>query len=400
MAPWNTALIRKMGEPARRERQVELILRVSIGTALGLAAVLRAAHLLCLCWEWYRRTRPTYARGLRLPPSLVRAIWRSGETRCPLRRGPFSLHGGGSSFWALREPFDAYGRPWPQGGLSLWYGRMAIENLAQPADPEGLPLWQPRFARVSEAWALDPGFVPYPTDFPQILAFGGTGANEGLYLDYRDDPQNPSVLCWDGVYWRRVAPSFEAFFSLLRPSDGRRESLPQWRLRAVHAQASAAIVALQETAQWDVWGTQVLLHIVYSRDRQPIVVLLPVDETPPAEARPHAHWRLQVTLSSGELTDPAHPYRAGAQVTSSGDVRKLAPASGKENLGRAVAAAIQYRLREHGEFCTPVLFRARDLQEKRWAYCVVKSDIAGAIGGTSHYFLSEDLSRIDFLGGM
>ncbi len=373
------------------------ILRVSVGAAFGLGSLFGAAHLLSFGWERYWRTRPSFVRGLQLPPSFVRAVWRRERSRWSLLREPLS-DSWSFSFWVLREPYDGYGCFWPQDALSLGYGRKPLQSLAQPSDQNFQSLWQPRFAHGLEAWSLDLGFLPYPTDFSRILLFGGTDT-QSLYFDYRNDPQNPCIIGWDGIYWRRVAPSFDALFSLLRPWDRRQDPLPQWRSQAVNAQAAAATVALLETAQYGLWDTEVLLHIVYSTDDQPTVVLLPAQEARPGEGQVSPNWLLLVTFPPGSVIDAAHPHEAGASVRTSGDVRKVAPGSSKAILGRAVSAVIEHGIKRHGGFHTPILFRAREIQTKRWAYCIDRSLVERIIGGTSHYFLSDDLSRIDFLGG-
>lgn len=59
-----------------------------------------------------------------------------------------------------------------------------------------------------------PGVIPDIVDFAKIVCFGISGDGSPFCFDYRDGPV-PSVIWWDDVYWRRVAPDFDSFVGLI-----------------------------------------------------------------------------------------------------------------------------------------------------------------------------------------
>ena len=60
----------------------------------------------------------------------------------------------------------------------------------------------------------EPGFISYITDFSEIVCFGMDGSGAYFCFDFREDKNKPSVIWWSDVYWRRIAPDFEAFVRL------------------------------------------------------------------------------------------------------------------------------------------------------------------------------------------
>jgi hypothetical protein len=73
---------------------------------------------------------------------------------------------------------------------------------------------------VNESVSADPGALPYISDYSKILCFGQGRTDEPFCFDFRDNLQEPCVIFFDDCYanWRRVAPNFEAFIGLYRPS--------------------------------------------------------------------------------------------------------------------------------------------------------------------------------------
>ena len=59
-----------------------------------------------------------------------------------------------------------------------------------------------------------PGFIADIVDFSQIVCFGIAGDGAPFCFDYREDLNNPSVIWWDDVYWRQIAPNYESFKTL------------------------------------------------------------------------------------------------------------------------------------------------------------------------------------------
>ena len=62
--------------------------------------------------------------------------------------------------------------------------------------------------------ANEAGYVPDIIDFSRIICFGSSSDGSPFCLDYREGDV-PSVLWWDDVYWRRIAPEFHSFLGLV-----------------------------------------------------------------------------------------------------------------------------------------------------------------------------------------
>ncbi|MBL8019919.1 MAG: SMI1/KNR4 family protein [Leptospirales bacterium] len=56
--------------------------------------------------------------------------------------------------------------------------------------------------------------IPDIVDFTHIVCFGTSGDGAPFCLDYRQDSSKPSVLWWDDIYWRRIAPDVDSFLEL------------------------------------------------------------------------------------------------------------------------------------------------------------------------------------------
>jgi hypothetical protein len=137
-------------------------------------------------------------RGLPLPGQFISCVESGIFHR---QRGP----------WQLRKPFDAYGNML-ETELGLVYEtpekiRLESEFLSQ--------YFSPAEDDLSDIFCDTPGFIPFITDFSQILAFGTAGDGAPFVFDYRDGAE-PTVIWWANAYWHRVAPSFTAFLDLFR----------------------------------------------------------------------------------------------------------------------------------------------------------------------------------------
>jgi hypothetical protein len=122
--------------------------------------------------------------------------------------------------WELKEYEDAYGDYW-MTDFELWTD---LETMHQWTN--WLPNWlkidrltqEETDKRDAEA-ARCTGFIPFITDFAQIVQFGRNGSGDPFCFDFREDPQEPSIIFWDEYYWRLVAPNFETFITLFKPVD-------------------------------------------------------------------------------------------------------------------------------------------------------------------------------------
>lgn len=131
-----------------------------------------------------------------LPPPLLTMLLAAGTlTR---RRGS----------WPLLQGQDYYGNPL-ETELGLVF-QTEDERRGQTLD-------LPRQFRADGDYGQNPvaslarGMIEDIKDFDQILWFAIAGDGSPFCLDYRDNPQEPSVIWWDDTCWRRLAPSFRDF---------------------------------------------------------------------------------------------------------------------------------------------------------------------------------------------
>jgi len=146
--------------------------------------------------------------GLPLPAALVQILQdANGET----------------TGWMLKDPdwrkqVNAYGDEFDLGDfMILRYETMVRETADLPGrfDPSREKYY------YSNREAKEPSTLPYIRDYSQIVVFGKKGSGEPYCLDYRENPQAPSVfhLPHYGACWMRVAPSSDSFRELIIPLD-------------------------------------------------------------------------------------------------------------------------------------------------------------------------------------
>lgn len=115
--------------------------------------------------------------------------------------------------WQLRKEQDCYGHL-----LETEIGQVHDTVKKIEAATESLAVqFQPNeyYGKSTEALA-GPGFIPDILDFSQLLCFGIAGGGEPFCFDYREDAFEPSVIWWDDVYWRKIAPDFDRFIFLFK----------------------------------------------------------------------------------------------------------------------------------------------------------------------------------------
>lgn len=112
--------------------------------------------------------------------------------------------------WKLRST-DAYGNHFESEFGAIYDTLEAISkatsDLPNDFEEDGC------YGGESE-FADQPGFIPEVVDFSKIVCFGFSGDGSPFCFDYREDAA-PSVIWWDDVYWRRVAPDFGSFMQLI-----------------------------------------------------------------------------------------------------------------------------------------------------------------------------------------
>ena len=112
--------------------------------------------------------------------------------------------------WPLRESQDCYGHHLETELGEVHATQLAIEQATHDL-PAGFP---PEEALEPDDFTSEPGHIPYITDFSDLIEFATAGDGSSFCLDYRDSSGEPSIIWWDDVYWRRIAPTFDDFISL------------------------------------------------------------------------------------------------------------------------------------------------------------------------------------------
>jgi SMI1/KNR4 family protein SUKH-1 len=123
--------------------------------------------------------------------------------------------------WVLKDEVDAYGNAF-ESELLLHRDEVTIKTHTEGVRYtfEVLTKTTPEERQEWDVESADePGFIPYLSDFSKIVAFGTGHEDHPFCFDFRGSPQEPSVIYWDDIYWRRVAPNFEAFIELFKPDD-------------------------------------------------------------------------------------------------------------------------------------------------------------------------------------
>lgn len=59
-----------------------------------------------------------------------------------------------------------------------------------------------------------PGAIRDITEFGDIVCFAFSADGAPFCLDYRNNRKEPTVIWWDDICWRLVAPNYSTFFEL------------------------------------------------------------------------------------------------------------------------------------------------------------------------------------------
>jgi hypothetical protein len=111
--------------------------------------------------------------------------------------------------WNLKRDVDAYGNHLEADlGDVFDLSTIAAKSATQAKDFQADGVYG-----SSDPELAGPGAIPDVTDFSEVLWFADSGDGAPWCLDYRAGLP-PSVIWWDDVYWRRVAPDFGAFLAL------------------------------------------------------------------------------------------------------------------------------------------------------------------------------------------
>ena len=113
--------------------------------------------------------------------------------------------------WALKDSVDSFGNKLETelGCVFLSEKEILLEttNLKSSFQSDGC------YGETSE-YSGEPGFIPDITDFSDIVVFGISGDGSPFCFDYRNNKNNPEVIWWDDVYWRKVSDTYDEFIEL------------------------------------------------------------------------------------------------------------------------------------------------------------------------------------------
>ena len=137
--------------------------------------------------------------GLRLPLQFSRMVSNSWLLR---ERGS----------WGLRVGLDAYGNSLETELGEVYEGEerilQATRSLCRYFQADGY------YGEPEKQCDLMPGYIPDITDFTEVVCFGISGDGAPFCFDFRVNREQPSVIWWDDVHWRRIAPDFGTFLQL------------------------------------------------------------------------------------------------------------------------------------------------------------------------------------------
>jgi hypothetical protein len=108
--------------------------------------------------------------------------------------------------YRLKQEVDAYGRFW-ESELDLYGDLERIEDRTRAEEYDFQERYEEAISTYGPKNENKPGFIPYIFDFSQIVCIGRSGGDNPHCLDFRDDPDEPSVIYWQYDHWRRVAPN-------------------------------------------------------------------------------------------------------------------------------------------------------------------------------------------------
>jgi hypothetical protein len=141
-----------------------------------------------------------FINGLKLPAKFIEALISGLLKR---ERG----------VWNLKENKDSYGNFLESelGDVFSSEEEFSKEFVKLPIGFEHTEYYGVDLANENKD---SPGYIPDITDFSKIVCFAYSGDGSPFCFDYRENINEPSVIWWDDVYWRRISPNWESFISL------------------------------------------------------------------------------------------------------------------------------------------------------------------------------------------
>ena len=136
------------------------------------------------------------------------------------KEGAFSRTRGS---WLLKEEVDFFGN-----ALETELGEVFCTGEMRARETARLPACFETDGDYGESRVdlRNPGTIPDIVDFEKILVFAISSDGAPFCFDFRESEVEPSVIWWDDIYWRLLAPNFAAFVSLFEfGGDGQHASV-------------------------------------------------------------------------------------------------------------------------------------------------------------------------------
>src|SRR6266571_3662333 len=120
--------------------------------------------------------------------------------------------GNAEDSWLAKGQEDSYGNPRVNSDIEFLTD---VEKIKERTDKIVHWFKAERYQQDPE-YAACPGYVKV-TSVHKFVCFGQTAADEPFCFDFRQNPEEPSVITWNDEYWQRIAPNFDAFMGLYAP---------------------------------------------------------------------------------------------------------------------------------------------------------------------------------------
>ena len=113
--------------------------------------------------------------------------------------------------WELKEEVDAFGNKLATDLGEVW---LTEEQLIKETKelPNGFEA--DGFYGEKSEYSNEPGFIEDILDFSDIVAFAISADGAPFCFDYRNNKENPEIIWWDDVYWRKISNSYDDFIAL------------------------------------------------------------------------------------------------------------------------------------------------------------------------------------------
>ena len=113
--------------------------------------------------------------------------------------------------WELKEEVDSFGNRLATDLGEVW---LSEEQLVKETHELPIGFEADGFYGEEAEYSDEPGFIEDILDFRDIVAFAISSDGAPFCFDYRNNKDNPEVIWWDDVYWRKISNNYDDFIAL------------------------------------------------------------------------------------------------------------------------------------------------------------------------------------------